>query len=84
LHVFATGTEVYILAKNYFYICFTFFNSQDPVEEDRSLWTTTSKYLHPDLDPETARFILRYTSDEFCRMVREESDVRNTYRGKTF
>jgi len=54
---------------------------QDPVEEDRNLWITIDKYLHPELDRETASFILRYTGTEFCNMVQEEMEVRRNYKG---
>jgi hypothetical protein len=58
--------------------------SQDPKEDDKALWTATDHYLHKGLDPETAKFILRYTAEEFCKMVKQEMDVRGHYFGKKF
>ena len=56
----------------------------DPKEDDKVLWATSDRYLHPRLDPETAKFILRYTAEEFCKMVKQEMDVRGHYFGNQF
>ena len=46
------------------------------------MWSTIDKYLHPGLDADTARFILKYTNDEFCVMFQEEMEVRKNYTGR--
>ena len=53
----------------------------DPTEEDKRLWQVNDFQIHPEMTPETAKYVFKHASDEFCNMVFDELQVNNLSSG---
>ena len=59
----------------------TFAMSNEATSEEGSVWTPSLPIIDPQMDVESARYIIEHVGDLFCEMVKQEKEAMSSFKG---